>query len=198
MSVGTPDWPSSLHISARAGDWLIFPANSPEVHRSVRRLSYVVPGKMCLVPLSWPVNGSICCRAGCVGRIRVTFPSTAGKAGPTRLPNVRHGPALPCTWCAGQRHGCRYKLVGSSLFISFPNMKGICRDPCDWRPAWLSSTSANENRSRKLSAGSANWLSGAVSRRKCDAGNILRSPAKLGAALACEPSAAPAEAAACP
>ncbi len=42
---------------SQAGDWLIFPANLREVHRPVRRLSNVVPGKMCPSPLALPVNG---------------------------------------------------------------------------------------------------------------------------------------------
>ena len=45
------------HNRSRAGHGRVFPVNSNEVCPPLVRLSNLVPGKMCLFPLSLPVNG---------------------------------------------------------------------------------------------------------------------------------------------
>ena len=82
----------------------------------------------------------ICRRAGCAGRIRVTFPSTAGKAGPTKLPKVKHGSALVIPETPGRRlrtapvpsKSSVVKLLPARLTQKPRTRQASCLNPGGW------------------------------------------------------------------
>lgn len=88
----------------------------------------------------------------------------------------------------GQLHRCSHILV--SLYRSCG--KSIPRSLSQRRFFWSSWLSGTANRCKKRSVVSANWSSGAASRKKCAGESTTKSPAKQTAAPACAPNVEPA------